>query len=296
MIVDVGYVGTQGRFLLRTLNINQLREGTRTSPPASTQNVNFLRPYRGYGNINQQETADNSNYHSLQVSANQRFSRGLSFGINYTWSRTLDTSGGTPQDSYNARPDYGLSGIHRAHVLNVNYVYDLPFFQNAANAFVKGALGGWQLSGITSYQSGSPNTVSVPVDIARIGVGSSRATVIGDPNLPRGERTLSRWFNAEAFLDPSRMTVGVWGNSGRNVLIGPSFTQWDVAALKNFRFNERFNLQFRAESFNVWNNPAFTSINTTVRFDAQGRPAQNYGAVTGSNLGRIMSFGLRLAF
>jgi hypothetical protein len=163
-------------------------------------------------------------------------------------------------------------------------------------AAVRHVLGGWELSGISFFQSGAPNSVSVPTDVARIGVSSSRASVAGSPNLPAGQRTLTRWFNTEAFLPPERMVPGRFGDSGRNILIGPAFSQWDVALLKNFRLRETLNLQFRAESFNLWNHPAFTGINTTVRFDAAGKPTQNYGAVTSSGPGRVLSFGLKLVF
>ncbi len=295
LVADASYVGTLGRNLLRTLNINQLRPGTRLNAPNSAINVNALRPYPGYGDINIQETGDSSNYNSLQTSLNQRYRSGLTFGLTYTLSRTLDTSGGTFQDIYNARADYGLSSIHRKHVFTINYVYELPFFKESGG-LVRAVLGGWEVSGISSYQSGAPNNVTVPVDAARTGAGSSRASVAGNPNLSSDERTLSRWYNTEAFLPAERMIAGQFGNAGRNILIGPAFTQTDVALLKNFRIQERFNVQFRAESFNVINSPSFTSLNTTVRFDTSGRPSQNYGSITGSGPGRVLSFGLKLLF
>jgi hypothetical protein len=92
------------------------------------------------------------------------------------------------------------------------------------------------------------------------------------------------------------MVQGRFGDSGRNILIGPGFSQWDIALLKNFRLREKLNMQFRTESFNTWNHAAFTGINTTVRFDSAGKPTQNYGAVTSSGPGRILSFGLKLLF
>ncbi|MBM3763682.1 MAG: hypothetical protein FJW36_26055 [Acidobacteria bacterium] len=294
LIADVSYVGTLGRNLLRTINVNQLRPGT--SQANRGVNLNALRPYRSYGNINLQDTGDNSNYNSLQATLNQRYRSGLNFGVSYTLSRTLDTSGGSFQNIFNSQSDYGLSGIHRKHIFNVNWVYELPFFRASKNAFARLALGGWQASGISIYQSGAPSSVTVPTDVAGIGAGSSRADVVGNPNLERSASTLSRWFNTEAFLPDTRMTPGQFGNSGRNILIGPSYTQHDVALMKNFNLTERYGLQFRAESFNVLNNPAFTGVNTTVRVDNQGRPAQNYGAVTSSGPGRIISFGLKLLF
>ena len=104
IIADVSYVGTLARNLnWRTINLNQLRPGTRLNAPQSTMNVNALRPFLGYGNINMNENGDSSNYNSLQVALNRRRASGLSFGVNYTFSRTLDTSSGTPQNAYDAR-------------------------------------------------------------------------------------------------------------------------------------------------------------------------------------------------
>lgn len=296
VILDIGYVGNLGRHLVRTVDINQLPVGARLNPPASNINVNALRLYPGYSAIGMRDQGDNSNYNSLQITASRRMQSGLSVTANYTFSRALDSTSGTPQDSHNARADYGLSSVHRAHLLNVNYIYELPFFRKHSNPLVRNALGGWEFAGVTTYQSGAPNTVTVPTDVARIGGSSSRATVIGNPNLPSGQRTLARWFNTEAFLPPERMVQGQFGNSGRNILIGPAFSQWDLSAIKNFDFGERARLQFRAESFNFLNHPSFTGIDTTVRFDSAGRPTQTYGAVTGAGPARVLEFGLKLLF
>jgi hypothetical protein len=296
MILDIGYVGNLGRHLNRTININQLPVGTRLNPPASNINVNALRPYPGYGSISMRDQGDNSSYNSLQITASRRMQSGLSLTGNYTFSRALDTSSGGPQDSYNARPDYGLSSVHRAHLLNVNFIYELPFLRKHSNAVVRNVFGGWEFAGVTTYQSGAPNNVTVPSDVARIGASSSRASVIGDPNLPGDKRTLARWFNTEAFLPPERMVQGQFGNAGRNILIGPGFSQWDISTIKNFELGEKARLQFRAESFNIFNHPSFTGIDTTVRFDAAGRPTQTYGAVNGAGPARVLEFGLKLLF
>lgn len=286
LIVEAGYLGTLGRHLTRTLNINQLPVGTRLRPENRNVNTNALRPYLGYGNINLQEHGDTSNYNSLQISLNRRMQRGLAFGVNYTFSRTLESSGGSFQDIYNLGAEAGLSGIHRAHVLNVNYVYELPFFRQHANGLVRAVLGGWDLSGVTVYQSGAPNTVTVAQDTAGIGVALTRADLVGNPKLPNGERTLTRWFNTAAFAIPPS---GRFGTSGRNILIGPGFNQWDVSLLKNFYLRETVKLQFRAEAFNIWNHASFTGISTNLS-------SQNFGQITGSGPGRVFEFGLRLAF
>ncbi|MDZ4798893.1 MAG: carboxypeptidase regulatory-like domain-containing protein [Bryobacteraceae bacterium] len=296
VILDVGYVGNLGRHIPRTININQLPVATRLNAPNSGININALRRFPGYANISQRDHGDNSSYNAMQVTASRRMNAGFSMTANYTWARALDTSSGTPLDAYNARPDYGLSSVHRAHLLNVNYIYDLPFFAKAANPILRHGLGGWELAGVTTYQSGAPNTFTALTDSARIGTASTRAEVIGNPVLPKSERTLARWFNTEAFLAPERMVAGRFGNSGRNVFMGPAFNQWDISVIKNFQLHERARLQFRAESFNVFNHPSFTSIDTTVRFDSAGRPAQTYGAVTGAGPARVLEFGMKLYF
>ncbi|MCX6602703.1 MAG: hypothetical protein NTV52_03835 [Acidobacteria bacterium] len=296
IILDVGYVGNLVKHISRTININQLRVGTRLNAPASTVNQNALRPYLGYANINMRDHGDNSNYNSLQSTISRRVASGFSITANYTWSRAIDSSSGTPQDSYNARPDYGLSSVHRAHLLNVNYIYELPFFKKSSHAILKNALGGWEFAGVTTYQSGAPNSIIVTSDVGRIGASSSRASLLSNPNITAGERTLTRWFNTDSALPPERMVQGVFGNGGRNVLIGPGFSQWDVSAIKNVDVGERARLQFRAESFNLTNHPSFTSIDTTARFDAAGKPTGTYGAVTAAGPSRVLEFGLKLIF
>jgi len=95
-------------------------------------------------------------------------------------------------------------------------------------------------------------------------------------------------------IPPERMVQGVFGNGGRNVLIGPGFNQWDFSVLKIFNIQEKARLQFRAESFNIFNHPSFTGIDTTARFDSAGKPAQTYGAVTGAGPARVLEFGVKL--
>ena len=297
VILEANYVANVARHFTFIPNLNQLPVGTRLNAPNSSINVNALRPYLGYGNISLRDDSDNSNYNSLQVSASRRLSGGLSFGANYTFSKTMDSfGGGTPQDSYHPKLDVGLSSIHRAQILNLNYIYSLPFFAKSGSTLARHAFAGWQISGVTSFQSGAPNTVNAPVDSARIGASSSRATVLGDPNLDRGARTPALWFKTGVFLNPALMIPGMFGNSGRNILIGPGFQNWDISLLKNLRFQEQTNLQFRAESFNIFNHTNFTGINTTVRFDNAGNPTGGFGAVNAAGPGRVLSFGLKVLF
>ncbi len=295
-ILHVNVVGTLGRNRNRVVNINQLRPGTRLNPPASTTNVNALRPFPGYGNISIRENADRSNYRSLQLSAVRRMVSSLSFAVNYTWSRTLDSTSGSPQDVHDIERDYGLSSIHRAHIFNANVIYEFPFFRQSAAPLLRHVLGGWDIAGIVMYQSGAPFTVNVPVDIARIGVNSSRASLVGDPSLPPGQRTPEHWFDTSAFLPPGEMTPGQFGDSPRGVLIGPSFTRVDLSLSKNFALGSGPRVQLRAEAFNFFNTVSFTGLNTNVRFDNAGNPTGGFGAVTSAAPGRSLAFGARFTF
>ena len=295
-IADVGYVGTLGRNLPRVRNIDQLPVGTLTNPANRGVNANALRPYLGYSTIAAYEQSDNSNYNSLQMTLNRRVSGGLAFGTSFTYSRALDTTAGGsyiaaalgPQDAYNVRGDYGLSSLHRKYVLSLNYQYELPFFRKS-NALLKNTVGGWTLSGVISAQSGVPQSVTVASDVAGIGVASSRASVNGqDPNDSAG-RTLGRWFNTAAFLPVSQMTQGQFGNSGRDILIGPGYNSVDLSLYKNIKVTEKIGLQFRAESFNTLNHASFTTLGTVVG-------TGTFGAVTAAAPGRAIQLGLKLLF
>lgn len=162
-ILDVAYVGTVGRHLFRTIDINQLPVGALDIPANSGANVNSLRPYPGYAEIDGRDNGDNSNYNSLQVKFSKRTRSGFSYGVNYTFSRLLDdtaggvaqvTAGGSPQNNYNALADYGLSAFHRANALNFNYIYELPFFMTSPNKFLRKAVAGWEVAGVTTFRAG----------------------------------------------------------------------------------------------------------------------------------------------
>ena len=298
-LLSVAYVGTAGRHLFRTTDINQLPVGTLDQPGNTGVNVNALRPYLGYAEIDGRDDSDNSSYNSLQVRVSKRTRSGLSFGANYTFSRALDdtagsvaqvTVGGSAQNNYNENADYGLSAFQRKNVLNFNYIYELPFFTRNTNALLRQTLGGWEVAGVTTFQSGAPNSITIAQDIAGIGATSTRASANGENiNLPSGQRTVNEWFNTGAFLTAAQMTKGQFGNTGRDILIGPGFQVWSFSMIKNMSFREKAHLQFRAESYNIFNHPNFAALGTTVG-------TSTFGNITAAGPGRILSFGLKLMF
>lgn len=292
IILDVGYVGNVQRHARQVWNINQLLPGTTLAHPGV--NVNALEPYPGYGSISLTDDGENTNYNSMQVIAGRRFSTGLSFSSNFTWSRALDysTGGGEPggsyQNFYNTKIDYGLSDIQRKFVFHADLQYDLPFFKRSGTAIAKAVLGGWTTSTVFSAQSGAPASVTVSGDPAGIGASSSRATNIGNPN-DVTDRTVFHWFNTAVFLPLSLMTSGQFGTSGKNILIGPGFWQLDGALFKDFKVKERIVFQLRVETFNTLNHPSFTSIGTTVG-------TSTFGQATAASPGRVFQLALKMRF
>ena len=308
-VVDAAYVGSLGRHLFWQRDINAIPAGANFNPanfdrtltgsrPLSPQ---FLRPIQGYNSINITEPAGSSSYHSLQVTANRRFAAGLQLGAAWTWSKAMDFNSGdlgavsalVPVRTWN----YGLGDVDRTHVVKINWLYDLP-----QTPWRRGALhqvfNGWQVSGIASFVSGSPLgagfTTVVATDITGTPSQNARTDLLSNPVLPKSERTFSRFFRTEAFGLPA---VGTFGNSARSVMRGPGINNIDLAIFKNFPLREKIRLQFRAELYNAFNHTQFSTVDTTARFDAQGRQVNaQFGQFTGARDPRQIQFSLRFYF
>lgn len=298
--LEVAYVGTLGRHLLGDVDLNQPTVADRLAPAsqADAVNVNALRPYAGFGRITSRDPEFTSNYNSLQITLNRQVSRGLNIGVAYTWSKALtnntDDRGSPANDTYDLMMDYGPSGYNIPQNLVFNYIYDLPWYKGQSG-FVGHVLGGWELSGITSIQSGQPLTIyqnNDPFSLYNATLGS------GDGGLgiyyPRADRTstaisypktVTEWFNPAAFTD----AVGHFGTSTNGQLLGPGQQVWDIGFIKNTNISERFRLQFRAEFFNAFNHANFNSVDNDVD-DA------SFGALTNTHLPRNIQLALKLYF
>jgi hypothetical protein len=307
-VLDVGYVGTLGRHLAWFRNLSPIPLGANFDPknadptnPKVALPAPFLRSKLGYNAINMAEWAGTSNYHSLQVTANRRFARGVQFGASWTWSKAMDyvdddANGITSLVSPRVW-NYGLAGFDRTHVFKLNYLWDVPSTP-WKTGLPKWVLNGWQLSGITSFLSGGPLGVGYSWVVNRDVTGTpdlvARIVLTGNPVLPKSERTFSRNFRTEVFAAPA---VGTIGNSAKTVIRGPGVNNWDVTVVKNIPVREPLRLQFRWELYNAFNHTQFTSLDTTARFDAQGNQVNgNFGAFTGAGSPRISQFALRLRF
>jgi hypothetical protein len=319
-LITVGYFGSRGTHLSGVVDENLLPAGfaltqtcqTNNTLPAtfgpcqtpaqftsSTQELilNQIRPFRGYGAVRMLETRFNSNYHSLQVTAQRRFSSSSQINLAYTWSKNMtnsqNESATAPQNSFNLVPEYARANLDRRHVLSVNYIYELPFFSKQSN-FKEKVLGGWQVSGITYFYTGlgfSPATSNNdPAGLGLLGTSPSgaRPDVICDPN-SNAPHTFSQWFNTACFANPPAGFNRV-GNAGRNTILGPSTTRFDATLAKNIRFGESKSLQFRWEVFNVFNHTNFTTFAST------NVTSTSYGLISGVRDPRTMQLGAKFTF
>ncbi|MEE8349478.1 MAG: carboxypeptidase-like regulatory domain-containing protein [Acidobacteriota bacterium] len=237
-----------------------------------------------------------STYQSLTAKIERRFSNGLFFNTNYTWSKSIDDAsapGGTsfesnlPQEIENFDAEKGLSSFHHAHRMTGSFTYQLPFQFNDSPTWVRALAGGWKLTGIVTLQSGAPFTVNTTTDPANIGPGpAQRPNALRNPNLPSSQRTPDRWFDTDAFSLPAPHT---FGDVGRNTVFAPGFKNFDFSLIKTTPLGERSNLEFRAEFFNILN---------FVNFDLPNRFAftPNFGRIFSAGPSRQIQLALKLSF
>jgi hypothetical protein len=256
----------------------------------------------------------NSNYHSLQVSGKHRFTGSSEVNLAYTWAKNMTDNwtdrSTTPQNTYDIGSDKARAALDRRHILTINYVYQIPFFSDQ-RGFVGKILGGWQASGIATYQTGLPFTPTVSAfDPAGMGLippplTVARPNITCDPNA-NAPRTPQQWFDTSCFqitpLNNNTPVSNTPGNGGRGIVHGPPTKRVDFTMAKNFRFSERFKLQLRAEAFNVFNftNPRALSTlvwtQTTQPVSQGGNGGSTFGQVTTWRDPRNLQFGARINF
>jgi hypothetical protein len=310
LIVDVSYVGSLSRHLLLGTNINRIPmyahfdlNNADPTQPAVALPDNFLRPYKGFGNVNLNTFDGTSNYNALQASVNRRLTRGLQLGVAYTFSKALGTvSGeGSAVSPYFAprQRNYGSLTFDRNQFFVANYMCDLPKPGQRLGWKPAGwVLDNWQISGITSFISGAPFTPGFSTTDGADITGSTegaRIDVVGNPIISKSDKTFYRNFDTSVFRRPAK---GDFGNIGVNTLRGPGINNWDIAISKRFpmKSESRF-LQFRTEMFNAWNHTQFSALNTTARFDAAGNQIDStFGNFTAARNPRIIELSLKVYF
>src|SRR2546425_2366873 len=288
---EVSYVGNLGRHLIRQPDINapSFADILANSKLASPLSTNAIRPYKGYSNIRMRFSDSNSNYNALQLYVTKRKGN-LRLTGSYTWSKVLtDSSGNTdnPEDPYNRKFNYGPASFDRRHIFVTTYTYRLPFFQKG-NGWRHNTLGGWELSGITRWQTGQYLT---PTATGNSALGNRRADYLGGTVNQHGADPLLQWFNKAAFApapDERRGTTGI------GVIEGPGRYLWDLSLRKRISVGEKINLQFQADFFNAFNHTNLNNPNTT--FASLTSPNLSFGTITGAAPGRNIQLGAKLTF
>jgi hypothetical protein len=308
LLLDIAYVGNRGNKLpgFRNLNSRAVIDNTNGTQSAGA------RPYPAYGDIQWMENRVTSDYNSLQAGLDKRFSKGFSALVSYTWGKALSdapdhissTGGGvgidtgvskSPQNPDRLKAERGPAEFDVQHRVAVSYVYELPFgrgrtFGQNWSGLAEGILGGWQLAGIHSIQTGLALTPTLGGSSV-LNLGSerqARPNLIGNPILPKSERTPDRWFNTDAFAAFSPAPQA-FGTSGVGVLRGPGAVNFDLNLSKSIALGESRSLQFRTEVFNVFNHANFNPPD--IR-----RDATSFGQILSAQNGRIIQFGMKLNF
>ena len=294
--IDVAYVGNKTTHLNQNLSIND--------PNPGPGQVQARRPYAQWGPITYPVFAENANYNALQVKFESRNWHGLTTLVSYAWSKCIDsgsTQGGSTLLllSSNRGPcDYDLP-----QTFSASFDYGLPFghgkrFLSNSNRFVNEVLGGWEATGIVTVRSGIPFTPTVTSDTANTGVTGQRAQVTGNPVYVGAP---SCWFYVAAnsactALDPSGTSAFAtpatysYGDGGRNILRANGIKEVNFSLLKTLPFDEKRQLQLRAEVFNILNHPTFSVPSTNINSSSGGQVSSTLNAA------RIIQLGVKFVF
>ncbi len=304
MLFSAAYVGNTSAHLASMAQPNQAQPGTgsfdsRQKWPGAGNF--YIQGYDGYGN-----------YNSLQIKAQKNFSKGFMLLAGYTYSKTLDDTGGTfvgeggrgfiYENSYDPRQSYGLAAQDIRNRLVVSYIYDLPFGRD--KKFLNGSkvadavVGGWSVDGVTALQSGSPIAMYQICNRANTDAGTPRPDVVGDWHLSNSRsdvQKIAEYFNTAAFVNVCPDPVNgpfSFSHTGRDFVIGPGLQDWDFGISRRFFLGEGEStwLQFRAEFFNIFNHPNLGQPDSYA-----GDPGFGTIAYTASDA-REIQFGLKLNF
>jgi len=265
---------------------------------APLQHGTFVLPYPQFSGITYLTNLEYGNYNAMLLRFEKRLSHGLTALTSFTWSKYLDNTStgnaaGAPGDPGFQNPycftcDYGPSTSDFEKRLVQSWVYKVPN-PSKGSALARNAIGGWEISGIFTYQSGFPVSPRISFDNSETETYADRPNVVpGVPLFPAGTHDPSLWFNPAAFVVAPPLQ---FGNAGKGIIRGPNLIDFDTAVMRNFRLNERFNLQVRAEGFNLANHPNFADPNPYIDIPSVA------GSITStSTTSRQLQFALKLIF
>ncbi|MBX5477856.1 MAG: TonB-dependent receptor [Pyrinomonas methylaliphatogenes] len=312
LVMDLSYVGSAGRKLFVTEDLNPVvnpATGARLYPNLG------IRRYRSSG--------ANSDYHAMQLRVDRRFARGFQVNASYTWSKLIDqiseifATGQTnsalasvPAFQGGLKLDRAVSDYHRAHRLTISYIWEIP---GPTRGFLGQVLGGWQITGITVFQSGAPFTIVNGLDRNGDGITTSDRPDVGNPNAPHNTRAqvVATSVCATGLRNPDTgqcvtrndvYVIQVPAGSGfpgaatlgRNTERSKPVENFDMSFFKIFRLRENIKLEYRLETFNIFNHPQFTGVPSNDVTSTQAGSFLNYNLIDGG--GRTMRMGLKLIF
>jgi hypothetical protein len=267
LALQVSYVGTQGHHLV---GFNSPTQAKLFVPgiPNTPATIPLRSPFPGIGLADTSSTIFSSNYNGLQASITKRVSHGISFSGAYTWSKMIDDNSAAnrfqvipgaalyAQDSTNLGAERALSNYDIRNRFIGSFLWEVPGAQHLSSTAARKILGGWQLNGIITAQSGRPVTIIDSADPQATGEFFSRPDMICDPNLPPSRRTPAMWFKTACFVVIPFGTPR-FGDAPRNPVEGPGLFTVDSSIFKNTKIGERINTQFRVEFFNMFNHTNF---------------------------------------
>ncbi len=260
-------------------------------------NANQYRIFPGFSSINQEENETNYEYNSLQSALRMENRHGLTVQLAYTWSHEIDEVSGDLNglsNPFNAKYDRGSGGLDRRHIFNADYIYALPFFAKSSNLAAREILGGWEFSGVTVAESGTPQYVTYNGSDT-LGLGgntNNRPNQVGKVSYPK-KRTA--WFNSSAFSSPTAPWNGGanegFGNAGKDAVVLPGRLRFDMSLFKTIALtpHEGPNLELRFESFNTFNHTQFDGVDA-------GSTDGNFGQVTSAYDPRVLQLGAKFHF
>ncbi|MFN7923572.1 MAG: carboxypeptidase-like regulatory domain-containing protein [Bryobacteraceae bacterium] len=298
LVLETGYQGSSGNRLPRFRVYNQpiLKTG-----PADTRSVAQRTPWPAYGRLQMVDGVDSASYHAFSAKLTQRFHRGLTYMLGYTWSKAIDggsairtNSGDTlwPVNSYNLRAERGLSQFQVGRRFVGSFVYELPF-GSGKTLLKEGVLshiaGGWQLGGIVTFADGAPVNVAQLGDTAALNTLGNQPDATGISPVP-SDRSQNKFWNIAA-IDVTNPALSYRpGNMGRNTLFRPGTRQGDVSLARNIRIVEGHTLNFRFETFNTANHPNWNAPSSDAR-----NPG-SFGVITSAKTMRQLQFALKYLF
>lgn len=308
-IANVGfrlaYIGTKSTKLGYYRDVN-------VPPPSATEFSDERRPFPQYRSINLIDNGGNQIYHGLQLEAQRRMATGLFFQSSWTWAKTIadvddadDDGGGSIENPWNRRAERAPQGYSFKHRWSTSVVYQLPFgkgrrFAASMPLVLDRMLGGWDLGSILYFQTGMPFTPSFSgYDPSGIGLDGGRPDRLRDGNLPAGQRTLDRWFDVGAFAIPgggADSPVGRFGNSGRNVLVGPGMNVQHLDVMKRFPVREKMELQLAFSFFNLPNHPGFALPDADITSANAGKVTSTLSQLEQKSGSRNILFQARIQF